>query len=66
MAAMKTIPELGMAELAMPRLEGGAFNLRELLWWMTEDIVNGEMVAEADQVCEATENSRNGYRGMKL
>jgi hypothetical protein len=33
---------------------------------MTEDIVNGEMVAEADQMCEATENSRNGYRCMKL
>ena len=66
MTAMETIPETGMADLAMPRFEDGAINLQELFRRMAEDIVNGVMAAEADQMCEATGNSRNGYRDRKL
>ena len=65
MTAMETIPETGMADLAMPRFEDGAINLQELFRRMAEDIVNGVMAAEADQMCEATGNSRNGYRDRK-
>ena len=62
---METIPETGMADLAMPRFEDGASNLQELFRRMAEDIVNGVMAAEADQMCEATGNSRNGYRDRR-
>ncbi|MCC6103218.1 MAG: IS256 family transposase [Olegusella sp.] len=66
MTAMETIPEACTAGLAMPRFEDGAINLQELFRRMAEDIVNGVMAAEADQMCETTGNSRNGYRERKL
>ena len=66
MTAMQTIPEARAAEAVMPRFEDGAINLQELLRRMAEDVMNGVMAAEADQMCEATGNSRNGYRERKL
>ena len=51
---------------AMPRLEDGAINLQELIRRLAEDVANGIMDAEADQMCEATGNSRSGYRPRTL
>lgn len=54
------------AALAIPRLEDGFVNMRELLRRLAESVVNETMSAEADQLCEATGNSGNGYRGRGL
>ena len=51
---------------AMPRFEDGCINLQELLRQLAESVVNEIMSAEADQLCEATKNSRNGYRERRL
>ncbi len=58
-----TVPE---AALAIPRFEDGFVNMRELIRSLAESIVNEVMSAGADQLCEATGNSRNGYRERKL
>jgi transposase-like protein len=50
----------------MPRFEDGCINLQELLRQLAESVVNEIMSAEADQLCEATKNSRNGYRERRL
>ena len=50
----------------MPRFEDGCINLQELLRQLAESVINEIMSAEADQLCEATKNSRNGYRERKL
>ena len=52
--------------LAIPRFEDGFVNMQELLRQLAESVVNEVMSAEADQLCEATGNSRNGYRERKL
>ena len=50
----------------MPRFEDGAINLQELIRRLAEDVANGIMDAEADQMCETTGNGRNGYRPRTL
>lgn len=50
----------------MPRFEDGSVNLQELIRQMAETLINEVMSAEADQLCVATRNSRNGYRERKL
>lgn len=57
------VPE---AALAIPRLEDGSVNMREPLRQLAESVVNEMMSAEADQLCEATGNSRNGHRERGL
>lgn len=52
--------------LAIPRFEDGFVNMQELLRSLAESVVNEIMSAEADQMCEATGNSRNGYRERRL
>ncbi len=54
------------ATAAMPRLADGTLNLQELIRRLAEDVANGIMDAEADQMCEASGNSRNGYRERSL
>lgn len=63
---MEIIAEQPGAEEQMPRFADGAIDLQELLRRLAEQAVNGIMSAEADQLCEATGNSRNGYRERKL
>lgn len=48
--------------LAMPRFDGGAIDMQELLRRLAEQVVNAVMDAEADQLCGGGANSRNGYR----
>ena len=43
----------------MPRFEDGCTNLQELIRRIAEDVANGAMAAEAEQMLEATGNSRN-------
>ena len=50
----------------MPRFDGGAIDMRELLRRLAERIVNAVMDAEADQLCGGGANSRNGYRERSL
>lgn len=50
----------------MPRFEDGSINMQELIRGLAEQVANGIMDAEADQACEASGNSRNGYRERKL
>ena len=50
----------------MPRFEDGSINLREVLRRLAEPVVNEVTCAEADQLCEATGNGRNGYREHML
>ena len=73
MTAMESIPEKAAmadvavdATLAIPRFEDGFVNMQELIRSLAESIVNEIMSAEADQLCEATGNSRNGYRERRL
>ncbi|MBR3158028.1 MAG: IS256 family transposase [Atopobiaceae bacterium] len=66
-----SIADVGTADVAvematMPRFEDGCINLQELLRQLAESVVNETMGAEADQPCEATHNSRNGYRERRL
>lgn len=62
----------GMAEAAisaatgMPRFGDGSIDLREVLRQPAESVVDEAMGAEADQLCEATGNSGNGYRERML
>ena len=51
---------------AMPRFEDGSINMQELIRRLAEQVANGIMDAEADQLCEASGNSRNGYRERML
>lgn len=64
MTAMNSIADVKAPEaaLAIPRFEDGFANMQELLRQLAESAVNEIMSAEADQLCEATGNSRNGYR----
>lgn len=50
----------------MPRFQGGSINIQELIRHFAEMIVNEIMDDEADQMCEVSGNSRNGYRERKL
>ena len=54
------------AATAMPRFEDGSVNLQEMPGQLADSVVNEVMSAEADQLCEATGNSRNGYRERRL
>ena len=65
---MKSIADVTVPDesLAMPRFEDGFINMQELLRRLAESVVNEIMSAEADQLCEATGNSRNGYRERSL
>ena len=63
---MENIAGIPAQACAMPRFEDGAINLQELIRRLAEDVANGIMDAEADQMCEATGNSRNGYRPRTL
>lgn len=67
---MEIIPE-GMPATApapqlLPRFADGTINMQELIRSMAELLTNEIMSAEADQLCEATGNCRNGYRERKL
>ena len=68
MTAMNSIADVAAPEaaLAIPRFEDGFVNMQELLRQLAESVVNEIMSAEADQLCEATGNSRNGYRDRRL
>lgn len=64
---MERIPEATAPEAAaIPRFEDGAINMQELIRQLAESVANEVMSAEADQLCEATGNSRNGYRERRL
>ena len=54
------------AALAIPRFEDGFVNMQEPLRQLAESVVNEMMSAEADRLCEATGNGRNGYRERSL
>ena len=50
----------------MPRCEDSCIKLRELILRIAEDVANGAMAVEAEQMREAIGNDRNGYRGRRL
>ena len=67
MTAMESIADVTIAAATeMPRFGDGFINLQEVLRQLAESVVNEIMSAEADQLCGATGNSRNGYRERKL
>ena len=67
MTAMESIADVTIAAATeMPRFGDGFINLQEALRQLAESVVNEVMSAEADQLCGATGNSRNGYRERKL
>jgi transposase-like protein len=64
---MESIADVTIAAATeMPRLEDGFINLQEVPRQLAESVVNEIMSAEADQLCGATGNSRNGYRERRL
>ncbi|WP_144743183.1 IS256 family transposase [Enorma burkinafasonensis] len=63
---MNSIPESAILPPALPRFEDGFINMQELLRSLAESVVNEIMPAEADQLCDATGNSGNGYRERPL
>lgn len=54
------------AATGMPRLADGSIGLQEVLRQPAEPVTDEVMSAEANQLCEATGNSRNGYRERML
>ncbi len=67
MTAMSSIADVTIAAATeMPRFEDGCINIQEVLRQLAESVVNEIMSAEADQLCDATGNSRNGYRERRL
>lgn len=50
----------------MPRYENGCIKFQELILRIVEDVANGVMAMEAEQMREAISNDRNGYRGRRL
>lgn len=50
----------------MPRCEDGCIKLQELILRIVEDVANGVMAVEAEQMREAISNDRNGCRGRRL
>ena len=50
----------------MPRCEDGCIKLQELILRIVEDVANGVMAVEAEQMREAIGNDRNGYRCRRL
>ena len=54
------------AATGMPRFADGSISLQEVLRQLAESVADEVMSAEADQPCEATGNSRNGYRERML
>lgn len=57
---------VAMSSVAMPRFEDGTADLQEPVRRVAEDVADQIMDAEADQLCGATGNARNGYRPRKL
>ncbi|MGN0287482.1 MAG: IS256 family transposase [Atopobiaceae bacterium] len=57
---------VALASTEMPRFADGTINMQELLRQLAESIANEIMSAEAEQLCEETGTSRNGYRDRKL
>ena len=51
---------------AMPRCEDGCIKFQELILRIVEDVANGVIAMEAEQMREAIGNDRNGYRGRRL
>lgn len=51
---------------AMPRPTNRTLSIQELIRRLAEDVANGIMDAEADQMREASGNTRNGYRERSL
>ena len=62
----ESMPATAPAPQYLPRFADGTVNLQELIRSMAEMLANEIMSAEADQLCDATGNSRNGYRERKL
>lgn len=63
---MGSLAESLQEQPAMPKLEDGSVNLRELIRRLAEDVVNAIMDAEADQMRSGGANSRNSYRERNL
>ena len=58
-------PTVALASTEMPRFADGTTSMQELLRQLAESIANETMGAEAEQLCEETGTSRNGYRDRK-
>ena len=50
----------------MPRCENGCIKFQELILRIVEDVANGVMAMEAEQMREAISNDCNGNRGRRL
>ena len=50
----------------MPRYVNGCIKFRELILRIVEDVANGVMAMEGEQMREAISNDCNGYRGRRL
>ncbi|MCI1498030.1 MAG: IS256 family transposase, partial [Atopobiaceae bacterium] len=46
----------------MPKFANGSTSLQELFRQLAESVINAVMDAEAEEMCSASGNSRNGYR----
>lgn len=66
MTAMDTLIDLAHDEDAIPRFDDGMINVQELIRVMAESLVNEIMSAQADELCDSSENTRNGYRERQL
>ncbi|MCH4081486.1 MAG: IS256 family transposase [Atopobiaceae bacterium] len=50
----------------MPKFANGSTSLQELFRQLAESVINAVMDAEAEEMCSASGNSRNGYRPRTL
>ncbi|WP_255464183.1 MULTISPECIES: transposase [unclassified Adlercreutzia] len=51
---------------AMPRFDDGMVNMQELIRTVAEALVNEIMSAQADELCDSSQNTRNGHRERRL
>lgn len=63
---MNTLNELVADGNQIPRFDDGMVNMQKLIRTMAEALVNEIISAQADELCDSSENTRNGYRERKL
>ena len=63
---MNTLTDYANNSDMLPRFDDGMVNMQELLRGLLEALVNEVMSAQADELCDSSENTRNGYRERKL
>lgn len=66
MTAMGTLSELVANRDQMPRFDNGMASMQEPIRTTAEALANETMSAQADELCDSSEDTRSGYRERGL